>query len=294
METNPKTPKTPKTLQGRWVVAVLVAFPLAASAQWLRFSTPGAPRTKDGKPDLAAPAPRTAAGKPDLTGTWMHVATPADEARRLFGKFVDGFAAVEVPGMEAAIQNKYALDMLVDERPEEALIRPEALALMRQRAASPRPGGTCGGEDVGWPLMGLLSEPIKIVQAPQETIILYEAGNLHRQVFTDGREFPATFDLPAYLGYSVGRWEGDTFVVETRGFNERTPIDFMGHPRSEAMRITERFHRPDFGRLDYEMTFDDPKFYTQKFTVRILHNLVADGDIFEMFCENEKDLRHLQ
>jgi len=291
MESNPKLQKI---LEATRLFALLALFPLAASAQWLKFSTPGTPRTSDGQPDLAAPAPRTVAGKPDLTGTWMHEPTPLAEARLLFGKFVDDFAAVEVPGMEAAIQNKYALDLLVDLRPEEGLMRPEAFSLMQRRAAEQGPGGTCGGEDAGWPLMGLLSEPIKIVQAPQETIILYEAGNLHRQVFTDGREFPATFELPAYLGYSVGRWEDDTFIVETRGFNGKAPIDFMGHPRSEAMHVTERLHRRDFGHLDYEMTFDDPKFYTQKFTVKILHNLVADGDIFEMFCENEKDLQHLK
>jgi len=141
---------------------------------------------------------------------------------------------------------------------------------------------------------GLLTEPFKIVQAPKETLILYEVDNLRRQVFADGRPFPATFEFPAYLGYSIGRWDGDTFVVETRGFNDRTPLDAMGHPRSEGMHVIERFHRRDFGHLDVEMTFDDPAIYTRQFTVRIPHNLVADNDIFEMFCqENEKDRKHM-
>src|SRR6202011_2700647 len=99
---------------------------------------------------------------------------------------------------------------------------------------------------IGIPVAGLLSEPIKIVQAPRETMILYEAGNLHRQVFTDGRKLPKEFDLPAFLGYSVGHWEGDTFVVETAGFNDKTSLDAIGHPHRDARRLRERSHTADF------------------------------------------------
>jgi hypothetical protein len=127
-----------------------------------------------------------------------------------------------------------------------------------------------------WPVAGLLSEPIKIVQTPRETMILYEVDNMHRQVSTDERAFPATFEFPAYPGYATGHWDGDTFVVESRGFNDRTPPDAVGHPRREAMHVTERFRRRDFGDLDYEMTFDDPQMYSLKFTLRIPHELVAD------------------
>ena len=146
----------------------------------------------------------------------------------------------------------------------------------------------------GFPLAGLLSEPIKIVQAPRTTVILYEAGSTHRQVFADGRALPKVFELPAFLGYSIGHWEGDVFVVETAGFNDKNALDGRGHPRSEALRVTERFRRRDFGHLDVEMTFDDPKMYTRPFTVKVPHDLVADADIFEMFCENEKDREHLK
>ena len=102
-------------------------------------------------------------------------------------------------------------------------------AAMKQRAAERRVDNVCHGE-YGWPVAGLLAEPFKMVQAPKETMILYEVDGLHRQIFLDGREFQATFEFPAYLGYSIGRWDGDTFVVETRGFNDRTPIDGMGIP----------------------------------------------------------------
>lgn len=156
------------------------------------------------------------------------------------------------------------------------------------------PPNPCDAEWVSWPQVGLLSEPLKIIQAPRETVVLYEAGNLHRQVYTDGRDFPAEFDLPAFLGYSVGHWEGDTFVIVTRGFKDGMLLDVSAHPRSDQMTITERFRRRDFGHLDLELTFDDPKYYTQPWTIRIPHTLEADNDIFEMFCENEKDMEHIQ
>src|SRR5262249_40759150 len=140
-----------------------------------------------------------------------------------------------------------------------------------------------------FPLMGLLSEPIKIVQAPRVTMVLYEAGNLHRQLHTDGRQLPKEFDLPAFNGYSAGRGEGETLVVETAGFNDKTVLDVAGHPHSDALRVTERFRRRDFGHLDYEITFNDAEVYTKPFTVKIPHELLADSDIFETYAENEKD-----
>jgi len=163
---------------------------------------------------------------------------------------------------------------------------------MRQRAAKSNPADVCMAV-AGIPLADLLSEPIKIVQSPRLTVIMYEVGNMHRQVFTDGRKLPKEFDFPAFLGYSVGRWEGDTFVVETAGFNDRTTLDGLGHPHSDALRLTERFRRRDFGHLDWEMTFDDPKMYTKPFTIKVPHDLMPDADIFEMYCENEKDRIHM-
>jgi len=263
-----------------------------ASAQWLNFPTPGTPRTPDGKPNLAAPAPRSPDGKPDLTGVWMHETTTVAEMKRLFGNRLDDEIQLAPPGMEIGTQHKYGLNILVDFKPGEVSMRPEAVQILRQRAAQRNPANVCMGV-AGFPVAGLLSEPIKIIQAPRMTIVLYEAGYLHRQIFADGRTLPKEFDLPAYLGYSVGH-EQDTFVVETAGFNDKTSLDGFGHPHSEDLRVTERFHRRDFGHLDVEMTFDDPEMYTKPFTVKIPHELLPDADIFEMFCnENEKDRAHL-
>jgi hypothetical protein len=267
--------------------------PIGAHAQWLNYPVRGTPRLKDGKPNLSAPAPRGADGKIDLTGVWAHEITPVSEFKRLFGAAYEAESRAALIGMELESVHKYGMNIMLDVKPGEAALTPAGQAAMKARAATQRVDNVCHGE-YGWPVVSLLAEPFKIVQAPKETMILYEIDGLHRQVFTDGREFPATFEFPAYLGYSVGRWDGDAFVVETRGFNDRTPIDGMGHPRSEAMHVTERFRRPDFGHLDTEMTFDDPKLYTRKFTVKVAYNLVADNDIFEMFCtQNEKDRQHM-
>jgi hypothetical protein len=276
----------------RLLIAALL-LPVGAPAQWLNYPQPGIPRLKDGKPNLSAPAPRSAGGKPDLTGVWAHEITPVAEFKRILGAAYETESRSALIGMELESVHKYGINIFADFKPEESPLGPEGEAAMKRRFAERRVDNVCHGE-YGWPVAGLLAEPFKIVQAPKETMILYEVDGLHRQVFTDGRAFPATFEFPAYLGYSTGHWEGDTFVVESRGFNDRTPLDAIGHPRSEAMHVTERYRRRDFGHLDVEMTFDDPQLYSRKFTVKVAFGLVADNDIFEMFCsQNEKDRSHM-
>ena len=264
-----------------------------AQAQWLNYPTPGTPRTRDGKPNLAAPVPRTAEGKPDLSGVWMHETTSVAEVRRLFPGNFDAEITLAPPGMEIGTQHRYAFNILLDFKPADTPLRPEAAGHFLTGAAARTPADVCA-RIAGFPLADLLSEPMKIVQAPRLTMILYEVDNLHRQIFTDGRALPKEFSLPAYLGYSVAHWERDTLVVESAGFNDKTPLDLIGHPHSEALRVVERYRRRDFGHLDVEMTFDDPQMYTKPFTIKVPHELMADSDIFEMYCnENEKDRSHL-
>jgi hypothetical protein len=278
----------------RWFIVLSVAFlSTGVHAQWLNFPTPGTPRTRDGKANLGAPAPRTADGKPDLSGVWIHEPTSAAEMKRLFGAIIDDAIKVDVPGMEIGTQHKYAFNILLDFKPEEAPMRPKAAEILRRNAANGDPANVCVG-GAGIPLAGLLSEPFKIVQSPRLTVILYEADNTHRQIYTDGRGLPRVFELPAWLGYSVGRWERDVLVVETAGFNDKTVLDVMGHPHGEGLRVVERYRRRDFGHLDVEMTFDDPEMYSKPFTITVPHALLADADIFETFCENEKDRAHLK
>lgn len=169
-----------------------------AQAQWLNFPTPGIPRAKDGKPNLSAPAPRAPDGKPDLSGVWMHETTTVADVRRIFGTRFDGEIAGSLPGMEIGTQHKYAFSLLAGFKSEEEAMRPEAMQLYRKRLAEYDPSRVCDGS-LGIPFAGLLSEPIKIVQAPRLTIVLYELDAQHRQIFTDGRKLPKEVNLPAYL-----------------------------------------------------------------------------------------------
>jgi hypothetical protein len=124
---------------------------------------------------------------------------------------------------------------------------------------------------------------------------LYEIDGTQRQIYIDGRELPREVAQPSWLGYTAGKWERDTLVVESAGFNDKTWLDLIGHPHSEALRVVERYRRRDFGHLDVEMTFDDPQMYTKPFTIKFTEELLADSDVFEHFCnENEKDRTHIR
>jgi hypothetical protein len=228
-----------------------------AAAQWLNYPTPGIPRTVDGKPNLTAPAPRTADGKPDLSGMW------------------------QIGGLGYAT-NITDVEML-----------PWAQALFKKRVetyANDDPTVGCLPEGPRSSLAGL--DPMRIVQAPNMVVILYETGTF-RQIFTDGRPLP-TDPTPTWMGYSVGQWEGDTLVVATAGYNDKTWLDFAGHPHSEGLRVTERFRRTDFGHMQLDMTFDDPKTYVRSWSIHPAVSFVADDDLLENVClENEKDRARL-
>ena len=266
------------------IIALLAA---GAQAQWLNYPAPGTPRTADGKPNLTAPAPRASDGKPDLSGVWHVEPTSMAEMKRLYG---DDVGDLNVIGMEADTVSKYAINILVDFQPEESPMRPEAVAVLREHLPGTNPADSC--LPLGIPFAFLVSEPDKIVQTPGLTIMMFESADAHRQIYTDGRPLPKDPE-PAWLGYSVGKWEGDTLVVETAGFNDRTWLDGMGHPHSEALRVVERYRRRDFGHMDVQVTFDDPKMYTKPFSIKFTQRLLADSDILEFFCaENEKDRVH--
>jgi hypothetical protein len=138
------------------------------------------------------------------------------------------------------------------------------------------------------PRLDAYTHPYKIVQTPDLIVILYESQTLFRQIFTDGRSHPVDPE-PSWLGYSVGRWQGDELVVETIGFNDKTWLDGFGHPHSEAMKLTERFRRRDFGHMDIEITIDDPKAYTKPIRYVQPQRLEADSELIEYICnENMK------
>ncbi len=242
---------------------ILCVMSVSLTAQWPNHPTPGIPRTAAGKLDLTAPVPRSADGKPDLSGVWL------------------------------VKQGSYLIWVTSDLKPDE--IRPWAAALYKQRADDFRkdsdgitclPPGPKAGISGGGPY------PMKIVQTPNLVVVLYEYETLFRQIFTDGRVLPEDPN-PTWMGYSVGHWEGDTLVVTTAGFNDRTTLDLAGHPHTEALRVTERFHRRDAGHIDLQVTLDDPKAYTRPWTLPIELDLVPDGDLIEYVCENERDSAHM-
>ena len=261
-----------------------------AQAQWMHYPTPGIPRTRDGKPNLSAPAPRVN-GKPDLSGLWQVEPTPFDEMSRLFGKGLD---TLSVPGDDLHGFNKYTISILADFKPEEAPIRPEGAEILKRRFANPGTNPTTHCQMAGLPFGGILPFANKFIQAPGVIVIMQEADGATRQIFTDGRQHTADPE-PTWMGYSVGRWEGDSLVVDTRGFNDKAWLDGAGHPRSEAMHLQERYRRRDYGHMDVQVTFDDPKMYTKTFSVKYTLDLLPDSEIGEYVCaENEKDNAHIK
>jgi hypothetical protein len=273
-------------MTNRRMLVLFVSLSTSAYAQWLSFPTTGTPRTRDGKPNLAAPAPRAPDGKPDLSGVWEPEPTPLNELTRVLGEH---FADLQLDQRETT---KYTVNLFWSLKPEEYPLRPEAAAIVKQRARMLGPTEYC--LPGGIPFTMLIT-PFKMVQAPREIVMLFEHPDPPRQIHTDGRPLPKDPD-PSWLGSSTGTWQGKTLVVETIGFNGKSWLDEFGHPASESMHLTERFLRRDFGHMDVEMTFDDPKFYTRPFKVNLPMRLIPDSsDILEDVCaENEKDRAHLE
>ena len=230
-----------------------------AGAQWLDYRAPGVPRTAAGKPNLAAPMPHTADGKPDLNGLWNKISP------------------------------KYGANIAADLKAAD--IAPSVQALVDQRV-----------EDIGRDYMAAWCLPLgpgystsqsymRILQTPERIVMLNE-DLTYRQIHMDGRPLE-TDPQPTWMGYSVGHWDGDTLVVDSFGFNDRTWLDQMGHPHSAAMRMQERYRRRDYGHLDVEVTYRDPTLYAKPWTVSINALLAPDTELIENVCaENNKSLDH--
>ena len=267
------------------ITALVIATGLPLGAQWLNYPDPRTPHTHDGQPNLAAPAPHIE-GKVDLSGVWQAEPTPISEFTRVLG------ADLVKVQIDLSDITKHALDVLWGTELEDQPLRPEAASILMQRVRTPteRPLSHC--LPIGLPAV-MLTYGFKMIQTPQEIVVLSETGDPSRQIYIDGRSLPKEPE-PSWMGSSVGKWEGDTLVVETTGFKENSWLDFIGHPRSESMRITERYRRRDFGHMDLEVAFDDPKYYTRPFTLKTGLRLIPDSDVLEYVCaENEKDRAHM-
>lgn len=249
---------------GAFALVLMCATGGTAAAQWLSLPLPGTPRTPDGKPNLNAPPARSPDGKPDLSGIWR-----ADSPRYNDNLLPEG---VEAPML------------------------PQAAAIYKRRVETlgyNRPMTFCMPHGVP-DAMTVVGLPFKILQMPGVTVLLFEEFHKYRQIHTDGRQLPTDPD-PAWYGYSVGRWDGETFVVETAGFKEGSWLDNSGHPHTEALRTTERFHRINFGRLEVVATIDDPKAYSRPWTSQTMGFVVQpDTELLEHLCENNRSLESLK
>jgi hypothetical protein len=234
-------------------VAVLTC-PSAGFAQWLTHPTAGIPRTADGKVNLSAPAPRAADGKPDLSGLWQASA-----------KYESDFTASDA--------------------------QPWAQAQVRQREANPAADSWSTLCLPPGPMINFTG-PLKIIHTPGIVAVLYEVSNNFRQIFLDGRDLPKEPN-PSWQGYSIGRWEGDTLVVDTIGFTDKSMVGRPAYPHTEALRVTERYLRRDFGHIDLQMTVDDPKTFTRVWTIATELTFDPDTELLEYVCnENEKSRQH--
>ena len=243
------------------IIAALALFAGSAEAQWLSHPTPGIPRLPDGKPNLSAPTPRLPDGHPDLSGIW-------DVGNML-----------------------YFHDLALGLKPEDVQLTPWAAAIRKQRRDRNHvddPYGYC--LPLGVPRINLRS-PFKILQTPSITAFLHETyvGMTFRQVFTDGRPLPKPSESePTWLGYSVGTWDGDAFVVESTGFRDRGWLSAnQAYPNSDALHVIERFRRTDFGNMELTVTIDDPKAYVKPWTNRIALKYQPDTELLEAFCDNQ-------
>jgi hypothetical protein len=287
------------------IVLGVVVSPL--SAQWTDYPRKGIPRNPDGTVNLTAPAPRTADGKPDFTGTWANgrgggggggrgAAQPAGQAAG--GRGGRGAAPATGPAAAAPAQNAIptaSFGNVAGNMQGGLPMQPWAAELVRKRQADnskDNPDALC--LPMGFMQFHTHPQPRKMIQTPDVIVIMYEANYGLRQIFTDGRPLPDRKDVePWWYGYSVGKWEGDTLVVETTGFLDRDPIwlDVRGSPLTEEAKVTEKFRRTNFGTLEIEITVDDPKAYTMPWTVRLTHRYMPDTELIEFICE-ERDAIH--
>jgi hypothetical protein len=256
------------------VVVIVLCTP--AHAQWLKYPTPGIPRTPDGKPNLTARAPKMPDGKPDLSGIWA--------------------AECAVYGRDGCFTKSLFFDLAKDLKPGEVEMTPWAAGIQAQRQSRNHvddPYGYC--MPPGVPRIDFGGGTFKILQTPRETAFLYETlvGMIFRQVFTDGRPLPSVLES-TWLGYSVGRWDGDTFVVETAGLKDGGWLDTeKGRPNSDALHVTERFRRVDLGDMELTITINDPKAYLRPWTIKAALHLLPDTELLEAFCDgHEKTMEH--
>jgi hypothetical protein len=260
------------------VAAISLALAMQAAAQWQKVPDKNVPWAA-GKPNLVAPAPRVDRRTPDLSGVWLPDPDPNGKP----------------DGLEQLVFPRYFIDIAADYERGDVQLQPKADEIFQARLKSEgkdMPSAYC--KPSGAPGLNSGPLPYKIVQTPKLVLILYEGDTDFRQIFLDTRK-PVEDPQPRWMGYSTGRWDGDTLVVDTVGFNDGLWLDAIGHPNTTALHLIERFRRPDAGHLTIETTIDDPGAYAKPITYTQPLTLLPDSDLLEYYCtENEKDAQHYQ
>src|SRR5262245_36399613 len=278
-------------------VALVMTLTVPLGAQWPRFKRTDVPRLPDGSVNLAAPAPTFLDGRPDLSGVWENIGwregAAASNVITGTGGAPTTRSAEERRAPVPAIAAFFDIGTMV---PGGLPYQPWAKELRDARArdnAKDNPDAHC--LPLGNMQLHLHPEPRKIIQSRHEIVVLYEGNAGVRQIFTDGRALPANDPQPWWFGYSVGRWEGDTLVVETNHFRDGGWLDVNGSPLTGTGRMIERFTRVNVGTLKLELTVDDPKAYTRPWTVTFNQRLMPDDELIEFICqENEQSSKHFQ
>jgi hypothetical protein len=253
------------------VLCGIIAMSVMLAAQWPSYPAAGLPRGADGRVTLTAPAPRTPDGKPDLSGVWNYAG-------------VLGFRGGPPPPPPGTPPQ--ATFWNIEAGIKEGLpFTPYGAELRKQRMA----GNSKDNPDAACLPMGYMqshthSQPRKLIQQPNLIVIMYEANAGTRQIFLDGRPAPPADAQPWWWGYSRGRWDGDTLVVESTHFRDGGWLDVNGAPLTSEGKITERYRRPTVGTLEIDVTIDDPKAYTRPWTVRVNQRLLPDTDLIEFVC----------
>jgi hypothetical protein len=239
--------------------SVILIAAASLDAQWIKLATPGLPRLADGKPNLDAPAPRTADGKPDLSGLWKN-----DGGDRYYNNITADLKTSDVAPWAHELFIKRSLEFGKDSMETQCL--PLGPAYMTNRYREYR-----------------------TVQTPSLIVIAFNDG-MHREIFMDGRSLEKDPN-PTWMGYSVGRWDGNVLVVESNGYTDRSWLDFGGHPHTEDLRITERYTRTTVGRMGVQVTLVDSKVYATPITLTMPAKLLVDTEMLEGFCENHHKSR---
>jgi len=182
-------------------------------------------------------------------------------------------------------------------KPDETPMTPAATSAfkelrVRNQADHFATDPTLSCEPPGYPRLLLFHFPIEILQLPDRVVMIFEFQHFVREIFTDGRPHPANLE-PTYMGNAVGHWEGNTLVVDTIGFNDKTWLDQVGHPHSDALHLTERITRLNAKTLEDDLTVDDPKTFTHPWHGRRVFNLKPGWTIDEYICEDTVNLKRV-